>query len=90
MRFKQQGESQVQLYLWGSSWYGTAPDSQLSHTTQLFPVGNEFYGSSPASDAALDRLFFNVVPTETTLAQLSRALDDLRRLGELDLRLNHP
>jgi len=28
--------------------------------------------------------------SETALTQLSGALDDLRRLGEADLRLNHP
>jgi len=35
-------------------------------------------------------LFFKEAPTDATLAKVSLALDDLRRLGETDLRLNHP
>jgi hypothetical protein len=34
-------------------------------------------------------MFFREAPTDSGLAKLSRALDDLRRLGETDLRLNH-
>jgi hypothetical protein len=35
-------------------------------------------------------VFFLEAPSETALTSLSRALDDLRRLGEADLRLDHP
>lgn len=43
-------------------------------------------GAGPKSDASLTE----PVPSAKTLAQLSLALDDLRHLGEWDLRLNHP
>lgn len=33
--------------------------------------------------------FYAEAPSKTVLAPISRALDDLRRLGEADLRLNH-
>jgi hypothetical protein len=35
-------------------------------------------------------MFSQKTPIDSSLAKLSRALDDLRRLGEIDLRLNHP
>jgi hypothetical protein len=89
MRMKQQGAAPVDLILWASSWYGARPDPQLSPATTLSAVGNEFYGTAPAGDPATERLLFEAAPTEATLAQLSHALDDLRRLGEMDLQLNH-
>jgi pectate lyase-like protein len=90
MRMKQQGAEPVELFLWASSWYGTRPDPQLSPTVQLAAAGNEFYGTAPDGDPLVERGFFWEVPTNTTMAELGRPLDDLRRLGEADLRLNHP
>jgi hypothetical protein len=80
----------VQLFLLGSSWYGAKPDPQLSSSAKLFAVGNEFYGSSPDAEPVTERLFFTDLPTDATLAKINRALDDLRRLGETDMLLNHP
>ena len=90
MRMKQQGANPVELLILAGSWYGAKPDPQLASTAKLWPVGNEFYGKPSDAESALDRAFFTEMPTEDTLAKLTRALDDLRRLGELDLRLNHP
>ncbi len=90
MRMKQQGAADVKVFVVGSSWYGAKPDVQFGPSAKLFPVGNDFYGSAPASEGAADPSFFTMTPAPGTLAQLSRALDDLRHLGELDLRLNHP
>jgi urease alpha subunit len=90
MRMKQQGAMPVDLLVWASSWYGAKPDPQLSPAARLWAVGNEFYGAAPEVDPVTERMFFKEVPTDATLARLSRALDDLRRLGEIDLRLNHP
>jgi hypothetical protein len=90
MRMKQQGAEPVDLVVWASSWYGAKPDPQLGPAARLSPVGNEFYGTAPEAGPATERLFFKDAPTDAMLAQLSRALDDLRRLGEADLRLNHP
>jgi hypothetical protein len=56
----------------------------------LWAVGNEFYGAGPEGEPATERMFSQKTPTDSSLAKLSRALDDLRRLGEIDLRLNHP
>jgi len=90
MRFKQQGEAPVNLVLWGSSWYGAKPDPQLGAAARLSAIGNDFYGTGPEIDPAMERRFFQEAPTAGELAQLARALDDLRRLGAADLRLNHP
>jgi hypothetical protein len=80
----------VHLVLWASSWYGAKPDPQLSSTARLSAVGNEFYGTAPDVEPDVERTFFQEAPTDAPLAELSRALDDLRRLGEIDIRLNHP
>ena len=90
MRMKQQGAMPVDLLVWASSWYGARPDSQLGPAVRLLAVGNEFYGTASEGDPATERVFFAEAPTEAALARLSHALDDLRRLGETDLRLNHP
>ena len=90
MRIKQQGTGPVDLLVWGSSWYGAKPDPQLGPAARLSGVGNEFYGTAPEVEAVVERVFFQEAPSETALTQLSGALDDLRRLGEADLRLNHP
>jgi len=44
----------------------------------------------PNADPAMEQMFFQETAPDATLTQLNRALDDLRRLGEADLRLNHP
>lgn len=90
MRIQQQGAAPVDLLMWASGWYGARPAPQLSASGRLLAVGNEFYGSSPELELPSDRVFFEEVPTDKTLAAISRTLDDLRRLGEIDLRLNHP
>ena len=90
IRLRQQGAESLNLLLWASSWYGAKPDPQLGPSARLWAVGNEFYGTASEGDPATERVFFEEAPTEAALARLSHALDDLRRLGETDLRLNHP
>jgi hypothetical protein len=87
MRIKQQGEGQVDVVLWGCSWYGAQPDPQLRASARLLAVGNEYYGPKLEQKSAAERSFFTATPTESTLRDLCHALDDLRRLGEADLRL---
>ena len=90
MRIKQQGASPVELFLLASSWYGALPDPQLTPAAKLFVIGNEFYGTRPDGEPFTDQALFTEVATDATLSKLGLALDDLRRLGENDLRLNHP
>ena len=63
---------------------------RLGSAATLSAVGNAFYGTAPALEATTEHLFFEQGPTEAALTQLSRALDDLRRLGEADILINHP
>jgi hypothetical protein len=90
MRLSQQGAEAVDLLVWASAWYGAKSDPQIGPAARLWVVGNEFYGTAPDSNPATERAFFRDPPPDAPLAKLSRALDDLRRLGEADLRLNHP
>ena len=90
MRLKQQGTSPVELFLIGSTWYGASPDFQLGPATKLFVVGNESFGIEADIASVSDQAPDQGTVTGPDLVPLSRALDDLRRLGEADQRLNHP
>jgi hypothetical protein len=63
---------------------------KLSPTGKLVVVGNESYGTGADGEPVTDAVSFRERPAEADVAKLSQALDDLRRMGELDLRLNHP
>ncbi len=84
-RIAQAGKSRVDLYLFGNLFYGCKLEVKRQRSLRLFMIGNAtrphsgFVAYEP-SDA------FN----EEALKGLSRAFDDLRRLGEMDLTLNHP
>lgn len=82
---RQQGSSPVDLLLAGICFYGVALDIQGTPALTAALVGNTAVGRE------LERLNLtqDSLPAGT-LARLSLALDDLRRLGEADLRVNHP
>ncbi len=90
MRLTQQGSAPVDLLIWASSWYGAKPDPRLDPAATLLTAGNDLHGGEADADSPTDRAFFLAAPAESALTKLSQALDDLRRLGEADLRLNHP
>ncbi|MHB9132637.1 MAG: glycosyl hydrolase family 28-related protein [Armatimonadota bacterium] len=81
-RMVQQGEAPFALTLWGSVFYESKPDFNLSPTAKLMLVGNAPVGekSSPVPDTAVAE----------ALPRLTRAFDDLRRLGAVDLQMNYP
>lgn len=74
-RVRQQG-GPVDIFLWAISFYDVKLDAQTQNA-RLFLIGSGGTTPPPATSSA-------------GLAQLSHALDDLRRLGETDLKLNHP
>lgn len=90
MRMRQQGGGPLELFLVGCSWYGARPDVKLGPAGKLVVIGNESYGSGKDGEPFTDAAPFKEGAAEADLAKVGRALDDLRRLGELDLRLNHP
>ena len=86
----QQGERKVDLFLWGNCFYKTHLDAKIGPSCRLHLVGNEGVAVE-AKDTVLPhqgRADDNLPPAE--LGRLVPPLDDLRRLGDLDLRLNHP
>jgi hypothetical protein len=82
-RVRQQGAGSVELFLVGCVWYDSKPDVQIGPAARLSMVGNEALLMDKVQYTADDQM------TPETLPALAGALDDLRRLGELDLRLNH-
>ena len=87
---RHEGSSPFDLFVLGNCFYRTRLDVRKGTSARVYLVGNESVGvieedtAEPAAWEAED------VTEDDTLAQLTRALDDLRRLGEVDLRLNHP
>jgi hypothetical protein len=73
-KFRSAGPRPVQLMLAGDFWYNNHPGFDLNPATSLTVIAN-----SGIADATM---------TPESLAALSAALDDLRRLGELDRHLS--
>ncbi len=75
----------VDVYLFGSLFYGCKLKVEKQDTMRLFMIGN-------AAKLALRFVEYNPADafTDEALQGLLRAFDDLRRLGEMDLELNHP
>ena len=84
------GTRKLDLFLWGNCFYKTHLDAHKSPALSLHLLGNEGVAVD-AKDNVLtheNRAHDNL--SADALKRLAPALDDLRRLGDLDLRLNHP
>ena len=84
------GARPLDLFLWGNCFYKTHLEVGKSPSLRLHLVGNEGVDVE-GKDTVLShesRAMDNLSADQ--MARLVPALDDLRRLGELDLRLNHP
>lgn len=80
-RFVTTGEGPLELLLAGLINYNTIPQFELSPDTHLTLIGNAPFGNPPEiKDAGLDR--------PEALQAFAAALDDLRRLGMLDHKVN--
>jgi hypothetical protein len=73
-RFISSGNSPVRLVLAGHFWYETSPRFDLGQAVRLTLLGNR-----DVPDAGVD---------DEALRAIAAALDDLRRLGEADLRVS--
>lgn len=73
-RFRSSGTRPVQLILAGDFWYKNHPVFDLNPATRLTLLGNSGVANTTVTPEALN--------------DLSASLDDLRRLGRLDNRLN--
>ena len=72
-RFVSKGTRPVRLILAGHFWYGTKPRFELGPEVKLTLLANR-----EVPDAGVD---------DEALSAMAAALDELRRLGELDRRL---
>jgi hypothetical protein len=72
-RFVASGDRPLRLILAGHFWYNTTPRFELGPAVKLTLVGNR-----EVPDAGVD---------EEAMSALAEALDDLRRLGEIDRKL---
>jgi hypothetical protein len=81
-RVQHQGDRPLEMFVLGASFYNTGLEVQAGPGLQLFTIGCQHVGSG--TYGAADQM------EADTLSKLATALDDWRRLGEVDLRLNHP
>ena len=72
----QHGDRPIDLILMGNHFYKTKPEFNLTKNARLTLIGNQGCKNSPT------------VPNQV-LEKVSAGLDDLRRLGEIDYKLNH-
>lgn len=86
--FVQSGDSPFALTLLGGLFYNSRPAFQLSPSARLAVVGcesvvntNHVVGQAPGVEET---------PLLEALPRIARGLDDLRRLGAVDVSINHP
>ncbi len=84
MRLLHAGDRPLDMFLVGASFYSSDLEVQQEPGLRLWTVASQRVPAEAGHYDAADHL------AEDTLSRLTKALDDLRRLGELDLKLNHP
>ncbi len=84
MRVSQTGTLPLEFLLWANSFYGVTLELQKSESARVGIVGATGVASESLSNVVVEDVL-----SPDALAKLVLAFDDFRRLGELDLRLNH-
>jgi hypothetical protein len=82
---RHEGRQTLDFFLSASCFYNATLDVRKEDGLHVFLTGNTRVGELPAPGQFHAEDFM----APGTLANLSAALDDLRALGELDLRVNH-
>jgi hypothetical protein len=80
-KYLHQGEQPFELTVWGGSFYNSKPDFKLDRSATLTLAGS----GSPADNVESSIKDINAAQA---LPKLSRAFDDLRRLGVVDAKLS--
>jgi len=85
VRIIQTGDKALELFLMAICFYNTKPEIHKNQSAQVYLVGNDGFKlpEQTTEYQADDKV------DAQALAKIAAALDDLRRLGETDLRLNH-
>jgi hypothetical protein len=84
MRMIQRGDARVNLYLIATIYYDVKPALQMGARAKVYVIGSSAVGMKSVTYTADDAL------PRHGLDSLIPMLDDLRRLGDMDLRINHP
>lgn len=83
------GERPLDVVLAGNTFYTPPLLATITGAPRLWLLGNQAVATKPAPPGKVATPFTDSLPVEK-YGLLVQALDDLRRLGEVDLRLNHP
>ncbi|MCX5659943.1 MAG: hypothetical protein NTW19_09510 [Planctomycetota bacterium] len=84
MRLIHAGTRPLAFSLWGCSFYDDTLDVKKTDAATVHLINSRTVGSNLGGVATPE----NAPPQ--AIEKLAVALDDLRLLGEIDLRLNHP
>lgn len=79
-----QGTQPLDFCMLGNSFYNTRRELRANDATKVILVGNVTIGASLEADPVADTI------KAETLGKVAAALDELRKLGALDLKINHP
>ena len=83
MKLTQTGQRPLDILFWANSFYNTKLAVQKEDSAHIAMVG------CTGTSSNLEGVQVEETLSPDTLSKLSIALDDLRELGELDMRLNH-
>ena len=89
VRLRQSGTAPFDLYILATCFYSTRPDIQTDPSAHVWLLGNEAVGAIEGDVVAKGRFDAADTLPQAQWTAVSAALDDLRRLGASDLRLNH-
>ena len=91
-KFAHDGQAPFTLLFWGSCFYQSRPGPALGANARLAALGNCTVGSNGEGEHADGKAAPGVVdtPAADTVPLVSQALDDLRRLGQVDFALTRP
>ena len=89
------GKRACDVLLLGAEWYGTTPavkKDAAASATRVWAVGCEVKSWNKETDKPVSLKFEETFDAwqAATLEKATAGLDELRRLGQLDLELNHP
>ena len=89
VRLRQSGTAPFDLYLLAICFYSTRPAVKASSSAHVWLLGNDAVGTIAGDVVAKGSFDAADTLPPAQWGAVSAALDDLRRLGEADLRRNH-
>ncbi len=89
-RFVHEGSAPFSLTLLAGTFYNSKPEFKLAPSATLSVIGIYTVGTAPGDSVAASDLGVMDRDVAPGLPHVVHALDDLRRLGGLDLEVNHP